>query len=47
MSRRARERGDKRGRWEFQPQDWREDRDSDDDGLPEREDDPPPSNPFH
>lgn len=49
MSRRARERGDKRERWEFQPQeqDWREERDTEDDELPEREDDPPPANTFH
>ena len=39
MSRRLRERGDKRERWDFQP-DWREERDQDDDELPEREDDP-------
>ena len=41
MSRRARERGDKRERWDFQP-DWREERDKDDDELPERDDDDPP-----
>ena len=47
MSRRARERGDKRERWDFQP-DWREERDNDDDELPERDDDdPPPANTFH
>lgn len=48
MSRRARERGDKRERWDFQP-DWREARDQDDDELPERDDDddPPPANTFH
>ena len=39
-------RDDKRERWEFQP-DWCEERDSDDDELPEREDDPPPANTFH
>lgn len=39
-------RDDKRERWDFQP-DWREERDSDDDELPEREDDPPPANTFH
>lgn len=47
MSRRLRERGDKRERWDFQPQDWREERDQDDDELPDRDDDPPPSNTFH
>lgn len=46
MSRRARTRGDKRERWDFQP-DWREERDQDDDELPERDDDPPPANTFH
>jgi hypothetical protein len=45
-SRRARERGDKHDRWEFQP-DWRDDRDSDDDELPERDDDDQPSKNFH
>lgn len=33
MSRRLRERGDKRERWDFQP-DWRDERDQDDDELP-------------
>jgi hypothetical protein len=45
-SRRARERGDKHDRWDFQP-DWRDDRDSDDDELPERDDDDQPSKNFH
>ena len=39
-------RDDKRERWDFQP-DWRDERDSDDDELPAREDDPPPANTFH
>ena len=45
-SRRARERGDKHDRWESQP-DWRDDRDSDDDELPERDTDDQPSKNFH
>lgn len=32
---------------ERQCHDWRRERDQDDDELPEREDDPPPSNTFH
>jgi len=49
MSRRARERGDKRERWEFQPheQDWREERDQDGQDIPDREDDPPPTGTLH
>lgn len=39
-------RDDKRERWDFQP-DWRDERDQDDEELPEREDDPPPANTFH
>jgi hypothetical protein len=39
-SRRARERGDKHDRWQ-------DDRDSDDDELPERDDDDQPSKNFH
>ncbi|WP_440110231.1 hypothetical protein [Acidovorax sp. BL-A-41-H1] len=40
MSRRARERGDKHDRWQ-------DDRDADDDELPERDDDDQPSKNFH
>lgn len=40
MSRRARERGDKHDRWEFQ-HDWREERDQDEEELPEREEPEP------
>jgi hypothetical protein len=49
MSRRARERGDKRERWEFQPQ-WQQERDEDLEGreIPDPdEDELPPSNTFH
>lgn len=44
-SRRARERGDKHDRWEFQH--WSEERDQDEEELPDQDDDPPPSNTFH
>ncbi|MCA3040309.1 MAG: hypothetical protein ING37_06885 [Rhodocyclaceae bacterium] len=45
MSRRLRERGDKRERWEFTP--WQDERDEEleDRDLPDK-DDPPPSNLF-
>jgi hypothetical protein len=39
-SRRLRERGDKRERWDFQP--WQEERDSDDEDIPDRDDEPEP-----
>jgi hypothetical protein len=45
MSRRARERGDKRERWDFQP-DWRQERDDDDKEQPEPEEQEP-INTFH
>lgn len=46
MSRRLRDRGDKRERWEFTP--WQDERDEEleDRDLPDK-DDPPPSNLFH
>ena len=47
-SRRSRQRGDKRERWDFQQQDWRDERDADEAELPERDDDDsPPANTFH
>jgi hypothetical protein len=39
-SRRLRERGDKRERWEFQP--WQDERDNDDEDIPDRDDEPEP-----
>lgn len=39
-SRRLRERGDKHDRWEFQ-HDWRNDRDQDEEELPEPEEETP------
>ena len=50
MSRRAirkERRAQEEAKWQGFAPDWREERDQDDDELPEREDDPPPANTFH
>lgn len=46
MSRRARERQEASDAKHY-PERWQDERDEDDDELPEREDDPPPANTFH
>lgn len=46
MSRRLREREDAYNAKHY-PERWQDERDEDEDELPEREDDPPPSNTFH
>ena len=45
-SRRARERQEASDAKHY-PERWQDERDEDDDELPEREDDPPPANTFH
>jgi hypothetical protein len=49
MSRRARQRQDQDQELSriFHGQEWQQERDSDEDEVPEREDDPAPSNTFH
>jgi len=46
MSRRARERQEASDAKHY-PERWQDERDEDDEELPEREDDPPPANTFH